>query len=200
MIDLESDQDLSNHTVLKYRLTGAIFWLGLLVIIVPIWYSNPVNFDPIKQDEASVKKSVLIEKPFVLPQDQTKETTDKKIINHSSEEQVKSSSQKNDAMAQKEKALSDMGKSNISRKSADVEQYEWIIRLVAYRKKELAEALQTRLKYDYETFVKHFPENDYYSVRVGPYISKAEAIKDQQRLDRILRIQSELVKLKQSPK
>lgn len=200
MIDLESDQELSNQTALKYRLTGAIFWLGLLVIIVPIWYSNPVNFDPVKQEEAAVKKSVLIEKPFVLPEHQTNDTAVKKELNNSIDEQATSTSQKTDAGVQ-QKVDAPVEQSRVaSHQAANAEQYEWIIRLVAYRKKELAEALQQRLKYDYEAFIKHFPENDYYSVRVGPYASKEEAVKDQQRLDRVLRIQSELVKFKLSPK
>lgn len=200
MIDLESEQELSNQTVLKYRLMGAIFWLGLLVIIVPIWYSNPVNFDPVKQEEAAVKKSVLIEKPFVLPQHQTSGTIANEELSFSEDEQTVTASEKTEAIVQQKNTVSNKKKRVEADKTADAESYEWIIRLVAYRKKELAEALQQRLKYDYEAFIKHFPENNYYSVRVGPYASKAEAEKDQQRLDRVLRIQSELVKFKQSPK
>jgi len=199
MIDLESNQGLSNQTVLKYRLTGAIFWLGLLVVIVPIWYSNPVNFDPAKQEGASVKKSVLIEKPFVLPQNQARQATDKTELNRSTDQHAASDSHEMNTRSQADKKLSQANNASSNQKIADVDSYEWIIRLVAYRKKELAEALQQRLKYDYAAFIKHFPENNYYSVRVGPYASKAEAVKDQQRLDRILRVQSELVKFKQSP-
>lgn len=199
MNDLESDQELSNQTVLKYRLTGAIFWLGLLVVIVPMWYSNPVNFDPAKQEGASVKKTVLIEKPFVLPQNQTHEVTDKTELNRSTDRHAASDSHEMNTRSQAGKELSQANNAASNQKIADVDTYEWIIRLVAYRKKELAEALQQRLKYDYAAFIKHFPESNYYSVRVGPYASKAEAVKDQQRLDRILRVQSELVKFKQSP-
>lgn len=199
MIDLESNQELTNQTVLKYRLTGAIFWLGLLVIIVPIWYSNPVNFDPAKQEETPVKKSVLIEKPFVLPQGQGHQATDKTELDSSSGQSVAPDVQEANEQKQTDKEYLHTKNDVINKKTVNVESYKWIIRLVAYRKKDLAEALQQRLKYDYEAFIKHFPENNYYSVRVGPYASKAEAVKDQQRLDRILRVQSELVKFKQSP-
>jgi len=199
MIDLESNQELTNQTVLKYRLTGAIFWLGLLVIIVPIWYSNPVNFDPAKQEETPVKKSVLIEKPFVLPQGQGHQATDKTELDSLSGQSVAPDVQEASEQTQTDKEYLHTKNDVINKKTVNVESYKWIIRLVAYRKKDLAEALQQRLKYDYEAFIKHFPENNYYSVRVGPYASKAEAVKDQQRLDRILRVQSELVKFKQSP-
>ncbi len=34
-----------DQKLLKYRLTGATVWLLLLIIIVPIWYANPINFN-----------------------------------------------------------------------------------------------------------------------------------------------------------
>ncbi len=52
MTDPIDNQEISDFQVSKYRLTGAFVWLGLLVIIVPIWYSNPVNFDPTAQTDA----------------------------------------------------------------------------------------------------------------------------------------------------
>lgn len=29
----------------KYRITGAVIWLALLVILVPSWYANPVDYE-----------------------------------------------------------------------------------------------------------------------------------------------------------
>ncbi len=37
----ESEELKDEPVQVKFRLTGAAIWLGLLVIIVPIWYSNP---------------------------------------------------------------------------------------------------------------------------------------------------------------
>jgi len=65
---------------------------------------------------------------------------------------------------------------------------------VAYKTKTMADTLQERLKYDYDAFVKFFPKNGYYSVRVGPYQDKTRALKDQERLNQLLRIDSILIK------
>ncbi len=32
--------------VSKHRLTGALIWLTLLVVLVPVWFGEPVHFDP----------------------------------------------------------------------------------------------------------------------------------------------------------
>ena len=52
----------------KYRLIGASIWLGLLIIVVPSWYNDPVNFQP-DGIELQHNKSTLpvIEQPFRLP-------------------------------------------------------------------------------------------------------------------------------------
>jgi cell division protein FtsN len=44
-------------------------------------------------------------------------------------------------------------------------------------------------------FIKHFPESNYYSVRSGPYNDRAQAEKDQKKLDQMLNIESQLVRI-----
>lgn len=29
----------------KYRITGAVIWLALLILLVPSWYANPVDYE-----------------------------------------------------------------------------------------------------------------------------------------------------------
>lgn len=208
MTDPIDNQELSDFQVSKYRLTGAFVWLGLLVIIVPIWYSNPVNFDPAAQNEtsASEPKTLLIEKPFLLPgnDDETSRVevnapaaSQKVADSVESEEKSQTAPPQSASEATQGEAPATQTEQKAS--EADAGKSEWIIRLVAYRKKEMAEVLQERLKYDYEAFIKYFPKSNYYSVRVGPYTSKKLAEKDQKRLDRLLRIQSQLVKFKRTP-
>lgn len=206
MTDPIDNQELSDFQVSKYRLTGAFVWLGLLVIIVPIWYSNPVNFDPTAQTDAdaSDSKTILVEKPFLLPGHDRSTASDSKSSEPKqtiSEATTKTKSEAADETVAVDKTPVEAApaKEEPATAAASEGDSEWIIRLVAYRKKEMAETLQGRLKYDYEAFIKYFPKSNYYSVRVGPYTSKALAEKDQKRLDRLLRIQSQLVKFKRTP-
>lgn len=50
--------------VSKYRLTGAIIWLLLLVIFVPIWFGEPVGFKP----EVSAPAQKVVERPLIKPE------------------------------------------------------------------------------------------------------------------------------------
>ncbi len=50
--------------VSKYRLTGAIIWLLLLVIFVPIWFGEPVDFKP----EESAPAQKVVERPLIKPE------------------------------------------------------------------------------------------------------------------------------------
>jgi len=50
--------------VSKYRLTGAIIWLLFLVILVPIWFGEPVDFKP----EVSEPYKKTVERPLVKPE------------------------------------------------------------------------------------------------------------------------------------
>lgn len=199
-------QDLS----LKFRMTGAFVWLLLLIIIVPIWYSHPVNFSPdLVVDKAQKQEDqVVVDKPFVLPGTKSpaqgsNDERSNKLDNKTSETTVENKPQK--LTAESQKAASSKTKVQASVKKNEVVQNtvpssqshtkgEWIIRVAAYRSKEKANLLREHLKYDYDVFVKYFPKSRYYSVRIGPYTDKRLAMKDQLDLNRVLRIHSVLAK------
>ncbi len=201
MDDSESQYE---NTSVKYRLTGAFFWLGLMVIIVPTWYSHPVNFDPDQAVNEPESQSVLIEKPFALPAKKTDQSPASQVMQTAKESDVpvkkvetpqpeKSSSKKEDSQTVKD---STRAKTTLPKSAAPAEAQKanWVIQLVAYRTEATANALKERLKYDYDAFVKFFPKNGYYSVRVGPYQDQSIALKDQARLNQLLRIESILIK------
>lgn len=189
----------------KYRLTGAFFWLGLMVVIVPSWYSHPVNFDPEQTSTASGSPSVLVDKPFELPakkmeiaRDEKVEKADKStsepIENKQDSLKVKTVSTTQTSVKQtKPQVVSEKPSATPETKTIS-QPVNWVIQLVAYRAKTTADALKERLKYDYDAFVKFFPKNEYYSVRVGPYQDKEIALRDQARLNKLLRIDSILIK------
>jgi len=195
---MDDSTDQFESTSVKYRLTGALFWLGLMVIIVPSWYSHPVHFDPEQTSTKPVNSTGLIEKPFVLPkknEGQAKSIA-QTVQKHSVETDTRpnSKSKSKSMVTDASKAVpSNQTPSNQSI-STDSTPVNWVIQLVAYKTKTMADTLQERLKYDYDAFVKFFPKNGYYSVRVGPYQDKTRALKDQERLNQLLRIDSILIK------
>lgn len=198
------EQDPSEH-----RLVGAVVWLALLVIVVPIWYSNPVNFIPPDFETAphTSQKTLGVEKPFVLPgkerQPSVKQAEAERQIpvNLKPKTDVKAQTVEPQVRQSLQKISSPLAQPKTTEKKATepkTKNIVWIIRLIAYRKQENAEMLHSRLKYDYQAYVKYFPEPKYYSVRVGPYESEAQAKKDQIELNRLLRVKSELVKIDRS--
>jgi cell division septation protein DedD len=46
--------DMTTPDPLKIRMIGAIFWAGLLVYFVPVWFMHPVDFSPNTVKERSV--------------------------------------------------------------------------------------------------------------------------------------------------
>ncbi len=155
----------------QYRLIGAVVWLVLLVIVVPIWYSNPVNFQPKNLASYSNVTEEVVDKSSTPPQQSL-------VDPKQNLEQVSTPIEKDDKIPASKKISS-----------------TWIIRLASYENKDTAEALMNHLKYDYEVSIKFFPNSAQYSVRAGPYDSEEQAQKDQEELNNLLRIQSELVKI-----
>lgn len=197
---METDtQDMS----LKFRMTGAFVWLLMLIVVVPIWYSHPVNFSPgMSAEEAdNHDPQVVVDKPFVIPGSATEAA-----LPQASSKQEKEVENQQALLTQKKNTSSgtELQKDLVKEaqsvatppKTVAKEKGEWIIRVAAYRSKEKANLLYEHLKYDYDVFVKFFPKSRYYSVRVGPYTDKALAVRDQHDLNRVLRIHSELAKIK----
>lgn len=158
------------NVFLRNRLTGAIFWMLLLIIIVPVWYSNPVNFQPEGFVEEELEVKNVVNKVFKIPEhDQIK---NKKSLTKI--KQVKKVEPKN--------KLKDNPPS-------------WIIKIIAYKDKQKALDLQKNLKNDFETKIKFFPSSKYYSLRSGPYLKQEEALKDQKKINKLLRVESIITKL-----
>jgi len=68
--------------VSKYRLTGAIIWLVLLVVVVPVWFGEPVEFKP-NEGEISIQKTVerpLIKPVIDLPEEESEKIVQQKVV------------------------------------------------------------------------------------------------------------------------
>jgi cell division septation protein DedD len=60
--------------VTKYRITGAVIWLALLIIFVPSWYSHPVDYQ--QQQSWATPVEVLSDEALPEPKESVSETSD----------------------------------------------------------------------------------------------------------------------------
>jgi len=160
--------------VSKYRLTGAIVWLMLLVFLVPIWFGEPVNFKPTV---------------YVAPE---------KIAEHPTINQV-SALPKEALPVVKSASTQSVPEKNKEPEESQISPpptTQWIVRIIAYKNIQDANELLGRLEVDYEVMIKSFEKSGMHSVRVGPYSSKAKAEQVRQKLDKMLHTQAEVVRLK----
>ncbi|MCF6345538.1 MAG: SPOR domain-containing protein [Thiomicrorhabdus sp.] len=156
--------------VSKYRLTGAIIWLVLLVVLVPVWFGEPVDFEP----EAAIPIQKTVERPLV------------KQVSTLSEE----GSNTKTVIVLKDGATSKGAEQSEKNKTK-----RWIVRVMTYKDIKVANDLLGRLDGLYDVTIKTFETSGRHSVRVGPYFSKAEAEQAKQSIDKKLYTQSEVVQL-----
>ncbi|WP_029407885.1 SPOR domain-containing protein [Thiomicrorhabdus sp. Milos-T2] len=192
--------------VSKYRLVGATIWLILLVIIVPQWYSEPVNFVPEGFQQPTTKSTLpIVEHAYRLPK-----RDEQPLTNGQAQNQIEH--QKQAVLTAKDST----NQTNVASQAIDIEKQkklhqklrqldkvsdnakftgQWIVRLIAFADIKEANDLLGQLDSEYDVYIKYFERSKVYSVRVGPYISKAKAEKDKRKLDRMLHTKSEVVQL-----
>ncbi len=198
--------NIPDNILLKYRLTGTGVWLLLLIIVVPFWYNNPVNFKPDGVVDVEDSSQPVVKKAYLISDDVKAYSTPRPVASVKSDNikpDVAKKSQGKLTVKPIERRIEKVAVKLLTSESnsnALAAKPSWIIRLIAYKEKVDAEDMYQRLKYDYEAYIKFFPKSKYYSVRVGPYFSKDKALKDQKRLNSGLHIQSELVKITQPAK
>ena len=193
--------------VSKYRIVGAAIWLGLLVIIVPNWYSEPVNFVPEGIQKTEVKSTLpIVDHAYRLPQSNEQPQTNGQVeyqkeqslkelnkVKHSPDDSNSdsNSNQKTTEEIQLHKQIEAKDKVSENNKYKG----QWIVRLQAFKDIKAANNLLGRLDSSYDVYIKYFEKTKMYSVRTGPYLSKAKAEKDKVKLDKMLHTKSEVVQL-----
>lgn len=182
--------------VTKYRLTGALIWLTLLVIVVPSWYSNPVNFKHEGyQNDLLKAERPLVENVYELPmandnrQKTAVVTPQPTRVDDSTEISEQQSPERYQIKQDVANATDDSSKK--TNKSAPT----WIVRVIAYADIRDANNLLGRLETEYNVSIKAFEKSGTFSVRTGPYNSRAKAEQDQRKLDKMLHTKSEVVQL-----
>ncbi|WP_028486896.1 SPOR domain-containing protein [Thiomicrorhabdus chilensis] len=182
--------------VSKFRLIGAAIWLSLLILIVPGWYSNPVNFQPEGARSDTVEQSVpLVQQAYVLPGKGREEKAAEPIQSPQASAvapAVKTESEQAEGMATIEK-----GQQAAAVQSGESEpKSQWLLKVAAYKKLSNANKVLGMLDRDYEVWIKEFPVSKTFSVRTGPYDSREAALRDKQKIDRALHTQSQIVQVK----
>lgn len=180
----------------KYRLTGAFLWLLLLVILVPSWYGNPVNFHPDGHQSIITKgERPLVEHIYELPvqaaQKQAEVQSHPMVNSQATDKDVIVES----IQAPQNRMTDNKSVSNDSKKREQSTSLQWIVRITAYKDIKKANELLGRLDSNYAVWIKEFKKSGTYSVRTGPYLSKAKAEQDKQKLDKMLRTNAEVVQL-----
>ena len=171
----------------KFRITGAVIWLILLVVVIPVWFSQPVGFKPegYQLEKVSAERP-LVDHAYVLPGQPVPKAP----------EPVKVS---REVKAKQAKPVEKIAKSTQSKAERPNKQVaskpQWIVRIIAYKEIKSANDLLGRLEKDYEVSIKTFEKSGFHSVRTGPYFSKAKAEQDRQKLDKMLHTKSEVVQL-----
>ena len=201
--------------VSKFRLTGAVIWLGLLVVIVPIWYSNPVNFSPDSEQKVdSNHAQPLVYQAYLLP-NKSKEGQEhpgqSPIANELKPQKIEQNTF-NDESELSQKPLVDavpytnlktpireadktVSQSLIS-KRPEVKPGQWLLMIYASNSIKDANKVLGRLDDKYDVWIKEFPSTNSYSVRIGPYQSRTQAEKDKRKIDRAINTQSKIVQVK----
>lgn len=191
--------------VSKYRIVGAAIWLGLLVIIVPSWYSEPVNFVPEGIQKTEVKSTLpIVDHAYRLPSSNDQPQTNGQV-EYKKEQSLKELNKvtaspddsKSDSNQKTTKEIQLHNQIEAKDKVSENSKYkgQWIVRLQAFRDIKAANNLLGRLDSSYDVYIKYFEKTKMYSVRTGPYVSKAKAEKDKVKLDKMLHTKSEVVQL-----
>lgn len=199
----------------KQRLIGASIWLLALVIIVPMWYSNPVNFSPDGKLETTQTSTLpTVEHAYRLPVSEHA----KKEIPVTDGQMAQERVQQTEAIKLPEKINEQLQQLAVPAKVESVEKQtliapefidkvsenpayaeQWIVLLLPFDNTQQANKLAERLQGKHPVYIKYFEKTRIYSVRTGPYISRAKAEKAKEKLDRILRTNGEVRQLPKTP-
>jgi cell division septation protein DedD len=164
----------------KYRITGALVWLGLLIFIVPNWYSDPVDY-------------VKSQQVFKIETFTQSEGLDKTVKSSLSEPVVVPIEDKAPAVTHP-----------VSLPPLNLEKHQtepigqWLVRLVSYSNIQSANRMVDQLAGRYQATIGDFSTQDrrIYSVRVGPFDSLAQAQQAKNTLDAEFNIDAVVVRVR----
>lgn len=185
----------------KYRLLGAAIWLTLLILIVPGWYSHPVNFKPEGAQSALPEADQpLVGQAYVLPAKTTHSTQQDVLPKADVAPQPALATQPaqvtspgvrtNEQAVVKPSAATLSAPQKEVASAQSVAKGQWLVKVASYKELKKANDLLGQLDRDYAVWIKEFPKSKTYSVRTGPYATREAAQRDKQKIDKAFHTQA----------
>lgn len=190
--------------ITKFRITGALIWFALIFFLVPAWYNNPVDYAKVNgQWHADLDDDIdaLIAQERALQSGAKREEEKVEVV-----QQVESSESRT---PRSETRVEQSASQSVSQRSASSSssvpsaidgETGWFVRLVSYRSEASAQALWQRLdNKGYQASVGEFNSGGQpvYTVRVGPYARRAQALDVKDILDAHFRTDSAVIEVTQ---
>lgn len=202
----------------KFRLTGAVIWLALLVLIVPAWYSNPVNFSPeSERGSTTTSNKLVVYQAYTLPSKAAQESVIKAELSQNKKPVGVAVVKGIEPVAESPVAVHQSVSSEVAKPSAEqsipaqvvrpkvkvtsigipeVKPGQWLLKVYSSKDIKDANRVLAQLDDQYEVWIKEFPKSKTYSVRTGPYTSHALAEADKIKIDKAIRTQSKIEQVK----
>lgn len=203
----------------KFRITGAVIWLALLILLVPSWYANPVDYEKSQpwlstnsEVGGAVSDDLLHRKQTHKPEQtsQPKLTPEKAVTSAGSPQQADKKPEPIKELAEQstitpaELGLTDTTapdeSSQIKEPATGSEDKSpaWLVRVASYNSIQSANRTLGLLEMRYEVTIGDFSTKSQkiYSVRVGPFFSLQEAEEAKQTLDKELVTDSVIVQIR----
>jgi len=194
----------------KFRLTGAAIWLLLLVLVVPVWYSNPVNFNP-DSETASAESSPqpVVYQQYVLPVkdqgadsvelDPTPVNVKQGVASPVAKTHEEPKRQEPSELASKAPDVNKTPKPTVAKTPVsslpEPRAGEWLVKVYASKDIKEANRVLGLLDDKYEVWIKEFPKSKSFSVRTGPYKTREAAKRDKTKIDKAIRTHSQIVQV-----
>ena len=198
----ENDQQKVDD-VTKFRLIGAMIWLGLLIIIVPGWYANPVNFLPDTQRSIAPHSTApVVYQTYRLPHKTTGDHTLRKADQNAATQTLskplvaQADLQKQTPLPTPQSTSVFPEVSSVLVMQPEVKAGQWLLMIYASKERNDALKVGRLLQGQYSVWIKEFPNSNTFSVRTGPYATRDLAEKDKTKIDRAIRTQSKIVQVK----
>lgn len=203
----------------RQRFLGVMVWFVLLMVFVPSWYANPVNFQPadvVAKEGTVSSKRVLFTQSYKLPPSVDEQ------------QQLELAKQQAKIIADEDQALKGVTKEPISIEDLVVSNASvtnvpstvepepevtpaqspdkvevvsskpksyWILLLSSQPTKQGAEAFKAKVeKLGYKVSIKYFKKNQVYSVRVIEIESQAKARTVKEKLDKIFNLKDSIIR------
>jgi len=184
----------------RFRFLGVVVWFALLIYFVPSWYANPVSFSPedaILDNNSNSGQQVLFKEAYRLPPRENAQAELNQAIEGAravaeSDRRLMSIPESVENTSVVPQVLS---KAETQTQDNRVSQQGWMVILASYREQESAQRFVAQLQQlEYSAKIKHYVEDQQYSVRVVGIESREKAKTEQRKLDKLFKLKDSYIR------